>query len=316
MTITKEVKAAVMVLLAIVLLIFGYNFLKGNNMLSNDRTFYAMYDNVEGLTTSSLVTINGLKVGTVRKIDFADEKGSLKVAFIVDSDFEFGKNSVAQIYSAGFISGKSLAILPESNPTVMAESGQVLRSEVDAGLMDVVATSLDPIQEKLNAVLAKADVLIGSLNKVLSEENTNNITSSLKDLGSSLNSLKYTSGSLQSLMAKNEINISKTLTNFSDASANAKQFSDKLSDAKVDSMITELEATIKSFSAISKKLNSSTGTAGKLLNDDAVYDNLDRATRQLDLLLQDVKLNPKRYVHFSVFGKKDGEYEQPKDSLK
>lgn len=305
-----------MVISAIVLLIFGYNFLKGNNLLSNDRTFYAMYDNVEGLTTASLVTVNGLKVGLVRNIDFADAKGKLKVTFVVDSDFQFGKNSVAKIYSAGFISGKSLAIIPESTPTEMAISGQQLKSEVEVGLMDSVTSSLDPLQDKLNAVLTKSEILISSLNKVLNEENTQNISASLKDLSGSLNSLKYTAGSMQSLMAKNEVNITKTLSNFTDASTNAKVFSDKLSDVKIENMMGELETTIKSFSAISEKLNSSSGTAGKLLNDDKVYDNLDRATRQLDLLLQDVKLHPKRYVHFSVFGKKDGEYEKPNDPLK
>lgn len=316
MKITKEVKAGVMVLSAIALLIFGYNFLKGNNLLTNSRTFYALYDNVEGLSTSSLVTINGLQVGKILKIEFEDEKGKLRVTFSVDSDFKFGKNSIAQIYSAGFISGKSLSIIPEPNATTMAENGQVLKSKVDDGLMDVVASSLDPIQQKLNAVLQKTDVMLASVNILLNEENTKNISTSLKDLSSSLNSLKYTSGSLQSLLAKNEVNLSKTITNFSEASTNAKTLTEKLANAPLDQTIAELNKTVATFSAISKKLDNGQGSAGKLLNDDDVYDNLEKATRQLDLLLQDMKLHPKRYVHFSVFGKKDKEYVQPKDSLK
>ena len=316
MSITKEVKAAVMVISAIVLLIFGYNFLKGKNLLSSSRTYYAMYDNVGGLSTSSLVTVNGLQVGKILNIDFADAKGKLKVTFNVNSDFQFGKNSVAKIYSAGFISGKNLAIVPEPNPTAFAESGQVLNSSVDQEIMDVVTSSLDPIQEKLNSVLQKTDIMLGSLNKVLTEENTKHISASLKDLSGSLNSLKYTSGSLQSLIAKNEVNLSQTLTNFNDASTNAKLLTDKLANVPLDKTIAELNETISSFSEISKKLNSNNGTVGKLLNDESVYDNLEKATRQMDLLLQDMKLNPKRYVHFSVFGKKNKEYEQPKDSLK
>ena len=316
MSITKEVKAAIMVLSAIVLLIFGYNFLKGQNLLSNSRTFYAMYDNVGGLSTSSIVTINGLQVGKILKIDFADQKGNLKVTFNVDSDFEFGKNSTANIYSAGFIEGKYLSIVPEPNPTVMAESGQVLKSKVDAGIMETVTNSLDPIQHKLNSVLQQTDTMLGALNNVLTEENTKYISASIKDLSGSLNSLKYTSGSLQSLLAKNEVTLSQTITNFNDASTNAKLLTDKLAKVPLDKTIAELNETISTFSDISKKLNSNEGTVGKLLNDEGVYDNLEKATRQMDLLLQDMKLNPKRYVHFSVFGKKNKEYEQPKDSLK
>lgn len=305
-----------MVLSAIALLIFGYNFLNGNNLLTNSRTFYALYDNVEGLSTSSLVTINGMQVGKIRKIDFADSKGKLKVTFTVDSDFKFGKNSIAQIYSAGFISGKSLSVIPELNAVTLAENGQELKSKVDDGLMDVVANSLDPIQQKLNAVLQKTDVMLASINSLLNEENTKNISASIKDLSSSLNSLKYTSGSLQSLLAKNELNLSQTISNFNDASVNAKKLTEKLANAPLDETVAKLNETVSTFSSISKKLNSSQGTAGKLLNDEKVYDNLEKATRQLDLLLQDMKLNPKRYVHFSVFGKKGTEYDQPKDSLK
>lgn len=305
-----------MVLSAIILLIFGYNFLKGNNLLTSSRSFYALYDNVEGLSTSSLVTINGMQVGKIRNIDFADDKGKLRVTFSVDSDFEFGKNSIAQIYSAGFISGKSLSIIPEKNAVTLAENGQELKSAVDDGLMDVVANSLDPIQQKLNAVLQKTDVMLASMNTLLNEENTKNISTSLKDLSSSLKSLKYTSGSLQSLLAKNEVNLSQTMTNFNEASVNAKKMTEKLANAPLDETLAKLNETVSTFSSISKKLNSSQGTAGKLLNDEKVYDNLEKATRQLDLLLQDMKLNPKRYVHFSVFGKKGTDYEQPKDSLK
>ena len=316
MSITKEVKAAVMVLLAITLLIFGYNFLKGNNLLTNNRTFYALYDNVEGLSTSSLVTINGLQVGKILKIDFADDSGKLKVTFNVNSDFKFGKNSIAKIYSAGFISGKSLGIVPEVNAVALAESGQVLKSKVDDGMMDMVVSSLDPIQHKLNAVLQKTDVMLTSLNLLMNEENSKNISASLKDLSSSLKSLKYTSGSLQSLLAENEVNLSQTMTNFKDASVNAKTLTAKLSNAPIDKTMATLNETVNTFSSISKKLNSSQGTAGKMLNDENVYNNLEKATRQLDLLLQDMKLHPKRYVHFSVFGKKDKGYNQPKDSLK
>jgi len=314
--ITKEVKTAIMVLSAIALLIFGYNFLKGNNLLTNSRKFYANYENVGGLTTASIVTINGLKVGKVVDISFSDKAGNLQVAFIVDNDFEFGKNSVAKISGSGIMGGKTLAIIPEINPTVFAESGQTLQSSVDVGIMAAVTGKLDPLQEKLNGVLEKTDLMLAGLNNVLTEENTKNISASLKSLSASLNSLQYTSGSLQSLVAQNELNLNETITNFKDVSSNAKQLTGELSNAKLNETFAKLNETVTTFSNLANKLNANQGTVGKLLNDEKVYDNLDRATRQLDLLLQDMKLNPKRYVHFSVFGKKQKDYEQPKDSLK
>ena len=316
MKITKEVRAALLVLGAIVLLIFGYNFLRGNNLLESSRTFYAMYDDVEGLSKSASVTINGLKVGEVLDIDFADESGNLKVTFNVTSDFRFGKNSLAQIHSTGLVSANSLAIIPEKNPKVFAEDGMELKSKKEIGFMESVSSGIEPLQENLNSFLTKADKMIESLNKVFTEENTNNIGKSIKDLSTSLNSLKYTSGSVQTLLSQNEVKLSQTITNFKETSEQLKVIGDKLSKAPVDEMVRKLDKTVATLSEISNNLKTKKGTAGKLLNDDAVYDNLDRATRQLDLLLQDIKLNPKRYVHFSVFGKKDKEYEKPKDSLK
>ncbi len=315
MKITKEVKASILVLSAIALLIFGYSFLSGKNLLRTDRVFYAMYDNVEGLSTSSPVTINGFKVGKILKIEFADAKGSLKVTFSVSNKFKFGKNSTAKIYSMGFVEGNGLAIVPEKNPTEFAQSNDFLKSNIELGMVDSLKNQLSPLQAKVETVLSKTDVLITSLNKVLNEENTTVISKSLKDLSSSLQSLKYTTGTAQSLISENQLKLSQTITNFSEASNGIKLLSTKLSNAPVDELITELDATVNTFSTIATNLKSGKGTAGKFLNNNDVYNNLDRATRQLEMLLQDMKLNPKRYVHFSVFGKKNKEYNKPNDSL-
>ncbi len=315
MKITKEVKASILVLSAIALLIFGYSFLSGKNLLRTDRIFYAMYDNVEGLSTSSPVTINGFKVGKILKIEFADAKGKLKVTFSVANKFEFGKNSEAKIYSMGFVEGNGLAIIPEKNPTVYAKSKDFLKSNKELGMIDSLTSQLSPLQSKIETVLTKTDILIGSLNRVLNEENTTVISKSLKDLSSSLKSLKYTTGTAQTLISDNQLKLSETITNFNEASAGIKSLSTKLSKAPVDDLITKLDASVNTFSDIATSLKSGKGTAGKFLNDDDVYNNLDRATRQLEMLLQDMKLNPKRYVHFSVFGKKNKDYNKPNDSL-
>lgn len=316
MKITKEAKTALLVISAIVLLIFGYNFLKGKNLLSNDKVFYALYSNVEGLNSSSKITINGLVVGHITDISFADKSGKLKVTFNVQDDFKFGKGSVAKIYSTGFIGGNNIAIIPEENPKAYAEGNETLASFVEADMISEFSNKLDPIQNKLSIVLDKTALMVTSLNKVLNQENTNNISESLKSLSVTLKNLKATTTSVNKLMASKEANLNSIINNFEQSSTNINKFSKEVSEIQVGQLVAQLNKTVGDFSKIADKLNTSSGTAGKLINDPKVYDNLDRATRQLDLLLQDVKLNPKRYVHFSVFGKKGKEYNQPKDSLK
>lgn len=316
MRITKEAKTAVLVISAIILLIFGYNFLNGKNLLSNDKVFYALYNNVEGLNSSSKITINGFVVGHIVDIGFADKSGKLKVTFNVQDDFKFGKNSVAKIYSTGFIGGNNIAIIPEENPKAYAEGNETLASFIEADMISEFSDRLDPIQNKLNIVLDKTALMITSLNKVLNEDNTKNISESLKSLSVTLNNLKTTTNSVNGLIASKEASLSAIIDNFEKSSNNINKFSNEVAAIEVTKLTSDLNKTMSEFSKIADKLNTNSGTAGKLINDPKVYDNLDRATRQLDLLLQDVKLHPKRYVHFSVFGKKGKEYNQPKDSLK
>ncbi len=316
MKITREIKTALLAISAIVLLIFGYNFLKGKNLLSNDKVFYAIYNNIEGLDVSSKVTINGYVVGKVSNIDFIGTSGKLKVTFVIEKDFEFGKKSVAKIYSAGFIGGKNLGIIPEANPTQMAKSGDEISSEIEPDLVGEVVGKLDPIQDKLKVVLDETSISLSRINKLLNEENTANISKALKSLTNTLNTLEYTSKNVDALLAGNRDNLEATLINFKNSSDNINKFSSEVSKVDVRKMMINLDETINKFSLIASKVNSNTGSVGKLVNDPAIYDNLDRATRQLDLLLQDMKLNPKRYVHFSVFGKKEKGYKKPKDSLK
>lgn len=316
MRITKEAKTAVLVISAIILLIFGYNFLNGKNLLNNDKVFYALYNNVEGLNSSSKITINGFVVGHIVDIGFADKSGKLKVTFNVQDDFKFGKNSVAKIYSTGFIGGNNIAIIPEENPKAYAEGNETLASFIEADMISEFSDRLDPIQNKLNIVLDKTALMITSLNKVLNEDNTKNISESLKSLSVTLNNLKTTTNSVNGLIASKEASLSAIIDNFEKSSNNINKFSNEVAAIEVTKLASDLNKTVSEFSKIANKLNTNSGTAGKLINDPKVYDNLDRATRQLDLLLQDVKLHPKRYVHFSVFGKKGKEYNQPKDSLK
>ena len=318
MKFTREVKTALLAIIAILLLIFGYSFLKGKNLLDSSRTFHAVYNDVEGLSPSSAVTINGLKVGQVTEINFLDSQGTLVVSFTVENDFKFSNNSTAQIYGGSIIGGKSLAIVPDYEIDEMAKSGDTLKSDTEEGIMELVNDKLTPLQDKVENTIVSADSLLTAINRILDDSTTYNIQNTFKDLSATVASFKITANSLEGIIGRNSGKMDRTFTNLDEMTTNFNSFSDTLTKMDIGKITKDLEKVVADFESVSDKLNNNEGTAGKLINDDAVYNNLDNATKQLEQLLQDVKLNPKRYVHFSVFGKNPKPYQEPEeeDSIK
>lgn len=313
---TKEVKTALLALVAILLFIFGYSFLKGKNWFQSSRTFYAVYNDVEGLTPSSPVTINGLEVGNVTNIGFLDTSGKLVVTFTVDNEFPFSENSVAQIYGGGLIGGKSIGILPEYEKGNIAESGDTLDSAIEEGLLELVNERLTPLQEKVEKVIVSTDSLVNAFNQILNEKTRRDLKNSIEDLSVTMASLKNTAQSADNILSENSPKLNRTFTNLDEMSANLNNFSDTIAKVDLKKMTDDLETAVANFQEVTEKFNNGDGTAAKLINDPSVYNNLEKATNQLDALIQDVKLNPKRYVHFSIFGKNPGPYSPPNDSLR
>lgn len=311
MKFTKEVKTGILAICAIALLIFGYSFLKGKNLLENDRTFYAIYDNVEGLIPSSPVTINGLVVGQVVSINFADSSGKLLVEFTVNRDFSFSRNSFAEVYGGGLIGGKSLAINPKYEQGLEAKNRDTLPGRIEAGLLELVNQRLTPLQEKLETAITDADTLFKS---IVSENNKSNLDAIFSDLSITIKEFKNTSKRLNNMLASNEEKLNNSFNNFDKISTNLSKVSDSLSQVNIVKISKELESVLASFDKISKNLDNGKGTAGKLLNDEKLYNNLTDTSKELELLLQDLRLNPTRYINVSVFGKKNKPYVKPVDS--
>ncbi|WP_416443979.1 MlaD family protein [Leeuwenhoekiella sp. A16] len=316
MKVSREVKTGLLAVVAIALLIFGYSFLKGQNLLDNDRTFYAVYDNVEGLAPSSNVTINGFEVGKITDIDFLDNTGRLLVTFNVKDDFQFSSSSIAQIYGGGLIGGKSLAILPVYEKGNMAKSGDTLTGQIDEGIFELVNDRLTPLQKKVEAVIRDTDSVLTAVNDVLDKDTRENLRVAIANISATSVAFKNASQSLNGLLSENSNKLNRTFTNLDEITTNFNKISDTLSQVEFKRVVDNLDKVVADFESISSKLDRGEGTAGKLINDDQMYVNLERATKQMEELLQDIKLNPKRYVHFSVFGKNPGGYEEPKDSLK
>ena len=309
MKITREVKTAILVISGIFLFIYLFNFLKGNDLFDSSRTYYAVYENVEGLVPSTPVTINGLNVGKVIEINFTEDgTGKLLVKLVVENEFEFSKNSEAQLYEAGLIGGKAIAIIPAFDNAENATKGTYLKGTVKAGLSELVNQRLTPLQEKLETTIVSADSLLVNLNSVFDEQTKANLKNSIAQLNSTIGSFKTTSISLNELVSSNQEKLSTTLSNVENISENLSQITDSISHADLAKTIKSLETTIGNFDKVLTSIESGEGSMGKLLKEDGLYNNLEGATKELEELLKDIKLHPKRY--FRILSKKEIPYEE------
>ncbi len=300
---------------AILIIIFGYSYLKGSNLFGKHNTFFVKYSNVDGLGESAPVTINGLQVGKVQWIEFANTNGDLVVAFSVDRDFSFSKNSIVQIYSSGFIGGNNLEILPEYDPNNIAVPGDTLQGEIEQGIIDKVTGKLAPLEAKIESTLTSLDTLFISLNEILDDKSKADLKRTIGDLSQTMAEFRGASSSINSLLKDNKDKLNSTIANLDKTSENFAKLSDSLSKIEVGKMIKELESITTRFNGIVAQMENGEGSIGKLLKDDALYNNLSGASHQLEKLLEDMKLNPKRYVHFSLFGKRAKPYEKSADTL-
>ncbi|ALJ04289.1 ABC transporter substrate-binding protein [Pseudalgibacter alginicilyticus] len=310
MKLSKEIKTAILVLLGILLFIFGFNYLKGENLLDSSRIFYTEYDNVEGLMPSTPVTISGKPVGKVKDISFKnDGSGKLQVTLLVDSEFQFSKSSTAELYETGLIGGKAVAIIPAFDGSENAKDGDVLKGTIKAGLTELVNKRLTPLQVKIEAVMVNTDSLLGNLNDVFDQQTKVHLKESIEGLSATLNSFKETSNSLNQVIAGNQEKINNVMENADKSLANFSEITNTISEADLGNTIKNLESTLQNFNSMLAGVEKGEGSMGKLLKDEALYNNIEGATLQLEQLLEDMKLNPKRYVHFSLFGKKPKQYD-------
>lgn len=312
MKITRELKTGVVAVLIIALFIWGYNFLKGMNLFDGPlKTYFTAYNNVQGLNTASKVTINGVEVGKVVAINFNEDpskKGQLIVEFSIENDFEFSKNSVAKIYSASLMGGKSLAIVP-SYQGETAKPGDFLRGEIESDIFSTVTEKLNPLQAKVENVIVSADSLMTGLTDVLDAKSRNNLKSSIAQLNETVTNFKLISESVNELVKNNDDKLAKTLANTQVITKNLSKLSDSLVNADFGKTIKNLETSIQSLSTILANIEKGNGSMGKLMYDDQMYINLTNASKELEELLRDMKEHPKRFVHFSLFGKKEKAYE-------
>lgn len=310
---SKELKTGIISLIIIVLGIWGYNFLKGQDLFNpSARSFQVEYDNVNGLNEASIVTINGLPVGKVTKIQFnsnPEKKGGLLVNFTMDNDFQFSKNSIVKIYSPSPLGGSNLAILPDYEGE-MAVSGDMLKGKVEASLFSSIGEKLNPIQTKLDAVLGSADSLLVGLNEVLDKRARKSLNRSVIALEGTISDTRKMLSSVNSLVENSKMSVEVSLKNTEKITNNFSKVSEDLAKANLDQTVKKLEGTLENVNGLLANMKNGKGTLGKLMTDEKMYTNLTNASKEMEELLREMKLNPKRFVHFSLFGKKAKPYNE------
>ena len=317
MKISREIKTAILVISAILLFIWGYSFLKGRDLFTDYKTFYVEYDNVEGLTPSAPITLNGLTVGKVNSIKINNKTGKLLVEMQLKSDFPISKSSIAELYAPSLVGGKQIAIIPNATDTSIAETGDYLKASIDMGLTDSLASKLEPLTDKIDKLLENANIMITNVNQVLDAKTKENLRSSLANLNQVMAEFKEVAKSTNSMLAENKSKIGNTMTNVEKASANFSKVSDSLAKINLGPTVKSLEKTMANVDKMMAELESGKGTMGKLLKDESLYNNFNKTSKELELLLQDLRLNPTRYVNVSLFGKKNKPYVAPKnDTIK
>ncbi|HPJ60651.1 MAG TPA: MlaD family protein [Bacteroidales bacterium] len=312
MKISNEVKVGAIALVTIIAFIWLFNFLKGKDYFSKTAKYYAVYDKIGGLAESSPVEINGYKVGVVQSIDFIDAtSGRLLVVFSVSKDFRLPKGTRAEVLPVSIIAGMKVQFLYGDGPG-FHEYGDTLQGVLSESILTSLDEELQPVKEKITGLVDVIDSVITSINDILTPEFRNN-------LGVTMANLDNTTGSMARILGSKEQELKITLDNltkFSDMLAvntgkmnetfsNLESISDTLAASDLFNTIAGLKTSFEKTSVLLGNLNEGKGSAGQLLTDDSLYINLSNSLESLNLLLEDLKEHPGKYVHFSLFGRKN-----------
>ena len=307
MKISKEVKIGIIALITLIGFFWGLNFLKGINIFKPTNEYYATYDNIEGLIKSAVVYLRGYKVGSVRDIKFDKKKpGKITVRFALEEKVNIPKNSIALITTSSMISEIKDINLILSDSREICRPGDTIIGALDKGMSEII----DPIKFQAEETMANIDSVLTVIKQVFNktaQANLHHTIANIDNITTSLNSSLNSNGNIKrsldnlaeitsSLKSKND-DLSSMLVNLS-------AFSDSLAKSEIKATISKTNKTVEETTEILEKINSGKGTIGMLINNDTLYHNLKNASENLDILLKDLKEHPKRYVHFSLFGRK------------
>ena len=294
MKITREIKTAILVITSLLLFIWGYSYLKGKDLLETYKTIYVLYDTVEGLPPSAMVTFNGLNIGKVEEMRYAPEHSKILVTIIIKGSFPISKSSKAVMHEPGFIGGKQIMIVPDLSDDSTLDDKSFLIGEIKRGITSELAEKLVPLQQKMEHMIVNADSLLQNINQVLDAKTQKDIKESLSSLNATLAEFSKISIATNQLMDANKNKLSNSFSNLEKTTANFEKLSDTLVQANLGKSIRSMEQTLAQANRLLTELNDGKGSMGMLLKDDQMYKNLEGATKELEALLKDRKQHPKR----------------------
>ena len=298
MKITKEVKIALVAIVSIVLLFFGMNFLKGMTLFSNGDSYYITFKDISGLSSSSPIFANGYRVGVVKDVSFDYENnGDVVVEFMVDDDLQIPRGSTAEIVS-DLMGNVKMNLLLADNPRDFVAMGDTIMGVINSGMLGK-AKDMIPVIEKM---LPKLDSILANINMLLSDPN---IGRTLGNVQKTTENLTVTTHQLNALMANVNKDVPGLMGKASGLLDNANNLTANLAAVDVASTVAKVDQTLANVQQLTSKLNNNKGTLGLLMNDETLYNNLTNTVLSADSLLNNLREHPKRYVHFSLFGKKD-----------
>ncbi len=317
MKISNETKIGALTAIAITLLVLGFNFLKGKTFFGKSHTLYAKYTNVQGLATSNLITINGMQVGSVYSISTDKNMKEILVSLNLTKDVNIPKNSIATINTD--LLGVKTVVIKLGDSKEYIPKNDTIATEPTTDIFNEILSKVDPVFIQVKKAVSSIDSILFSVNRILDPAAKNNIGATLDHLNKTTANLITASASLDILLNTQTGALAKTLNNLNSFTGNLASNNDKinslvsnldktattLSKLDLEKTLTTLNTTIGDLKTTIGKLNSTSGTAGLLLNDSKLYNNLTATANKLNLLIDDLKTNPKRYVNISVFGKKN-----------
>ena len=315
LTISKEIKVAVIFVIAISVLVWGIMYLKGLEIFTQKRVIYAVYDRVNGLVKANPVSINGLKVGQVKDLYFSKKnKGKIIVELYIVNDYPIPKNSQATITSSDLLGSKEVEIVLGSSTEVIKE-GDTIKSMTDATLGEAVNQQLLPLKRKAESLISSIDSLVGTFQELLNKDTRNNLVISIEHIKQSLENLAHMTYNVDTLIDKERNNLAAIINNVASISSNLRQnnekinsilanfssLSDSLARAKIPTTFNQINKVLSDLTDVLDKINKGHGTLGQFVNDEKLYNEVEKAAMDLNLLLEDIKANPKRYLKVSVF---------------
>jgi len=308
---TKEIKAGLIVVLGITALIMGFSYLKSNSLLGKSTTLHAVYDHVGGLQSGTAVSLNGFSVGTIDDIAFLDETGKLMVSFTITTDLPIPADSKAELYDTSVLGGKGLQIVLGTPGSAIAQNGDTLTSIVKVGMTDRITELMEPLEAKVNSAIVETDLLMKNLNQLLDTDSQALLRETLNNFSETSASLKMITQNVSENLTANEKALGTILESTAELTSNLSSVSETLNDADLQGLIADLNTSVSATKEILEGVKNGEGSVGQIFTNQELYLSLQENLSQLEWLLQDLRLNPKRYLSVSVFGKKQKDYVAP-----